>query len=164
MEKKKKINWLLPWGVWHLAFPSWKKVGIKTLVCLERVMTRMHGFGKCLKWTPPSEKMHRIALPNLQRIKHSRFLISGEFRRILCSSTLYLFSDTEYSFWTYEWIFGLIALIFTLYAKRTTNWLLKNNTVDVKVKPPLHILYFFFLQQNNLKSLQAHLPYLRWYC
>lgn len=31
--------------------------------------------------------------------------------------------------------------------------------VDFKVKLPLHTFYFF-LQQNNLKSLESHLPYL----
>jgi len=69
--------------VWHLAFPSWKKVGIRSCPCLERGITQMCGFGKCLKWNPPSKKMHRIALPNLHHIKNNRPLVSGDFRRKL---------------------------------------------------------------------------------
>lgn len=61
--------------MWHLAFHSWKKVGSRSLVCLERGMTRMYGFGKCLKWTPPKEKMHKIVFPSLHYIKHNWLLI-----------------------------------------------------------------------------------------
>lgn len=164
LERGKKMrNWLLPWWGWHLAFPSWKMVGIRSLLCLERGITQMHGFGKCLKWTSPSEKVHRIALPNLNHIKHNTLLISGDFRRKLIYVPAHSFSNTEYSFWTYKWIFVLTALIITLYAKKTINLIIGKYTLLMSKRNHHSTLFIFFLQQNNLKSLQAHLSYLGWY-
>lgn len=43
-----------------LCFPGLEKAGIRS-AHLERIITSMPGFRKCLKWTPAREKMHRIA-------------------------------------------------------------------------------------------------------